>query len=79
MRITVDDIKKFIDDFLDKDTKLPCKVSEMTEREYKIYDIAANNLGFLMFLSEHIRRMSEPENPFEKELQGDFPPILDTD
>ena len=48
---TVADIHRIIQEHLSKPSILPCKVSDMTTREYDIYSLGSQDRGFLHFLN----------------------------
>lgn len=52
--MTPSKIKELIGNHLDKGEHLPCRVDEMTPREFEIFRLLAERTGFLMYLRDAI-------------------------
>lgn len=50
--LNVDQVKNICARHLDRVQTLPCRVDEMTPREFQIFEIVAYHNGFLQFLRD---------------------------
>jgi hypothetical protein len=62
---TLEKIAEWIDRSAAKAPMLPCRVDEMTEREFEIFKVAAYHLGFIQFLRSTLPYSEKTHNSRE--------------